>query len=273
VTVPVTGHTTVAGIIGEPVTHSRSPAIHNAAFAALGLDWVYVAFPVQPGQVRAALDGLRALGVAGGNVTMPHKAEAAEACDDLEGPAAALGVVNTVRVRDGRVVGDSTDGAGFVDAAREAGVDLDDTRILILGAGGTARAIAHALRVRAPIQVWARRPEAATAVAELAGGATVVPPDELDDAVAGSDVVVNATPLGMQGEPPPFDAARLHAGQTVIDVVYAPAETPLLAAARAQGADAHNGLGMLVHQAARSFRLLTGREGPLDAMWAAARAG
>ncbi len=270
-TVPVTGHTTVTGIIGEPVAHSRSPAIHNAAYAARGLDWIYVPFPVRPGEVQAALDGLRALGAAGCNVTMPHKREAALACDDLEPTAAALGVVNTVCVRDGRLVGESTDGAGLVDAAREAGVALDRGPVLVLGAGGAARAIVHALRDVAAIRVWARRADAATETAGLAPSAEPVPPDQLDDVAAASDVIVNATPLGMRGEPPPFDARVLHAGQAVIDAVYAPADTPLLEAARAHDAEAINGLGMLVHQAARSFTLLTGCEAPLETMWAAAR--
>jgi shikimate dehydrogenase len=271
VTVPVTGHTTVAGIIGEPVAHSRSPAIHNAAYAARGLDWIYVPLPVRPGEVQHALEGLRALGAAGCNVTMPHKREAALACDHLEPTAAALGVVNTICVRDRRLVGDSTDGAGFVDAAREATIELDRCHILVLGAGGAARAIVHALRDLATIRVWARRAAAATDIAGFAPSADPVPSDELDDVAAASNVVVNATPLGMLGEPPPFDAQVLHAGQTVIDTVYAPADTPLLEAARAHGAAAINGLGMLVHQAARSFTLLTGCEAPLETMWAAAR--
>jgi shikimate dehydrogenase len=271
VTVPVTGHTTVAGIIGEPVAHSRSPAIHNAAYTARGLDWIYVPFPVRPGQVPHALEGLRALGAAGCNVTMPHKREAALACDQLEATASTLGVVNTVWVRDGRLVGDSTDGGGFVDATRAAAVKLDGARVLVLGAGGAARAIVHALGELAAVRVWARRDDAAVATAALGASADPVQSDELDNEAATSDVVVNATPLGMLGEPPPFDAQRLHAGQTVIDAVYAPADTPLLEAAREHGAAAINGLGMLVHQAARSFTLLTGCEAPLDAMWAAAR--
>lgn len=270
-TVPVTGHTTVAGIIGEPVAHSRSPAIHNAAYQARGLDWIYVAFPVRAGQVGTALEGCRALGVAGCNVTMPHKREAALACDHLEATAAALGVVNTVCVRDGQLVGDSTDGAGFVDAARTAAVELHGAQVLVIGAGGAARAIVHALGGLATVRVWARRLDAAGATAALAPTGEPVRSAELDDVAAASTVVVNATPLGMLGERPPFDPARLHAGQTVIDAVYAPADTPLLEAARAHGAGAVNGLGMLVHQAARSFTLLTGCEAPLDAMWAAAR--
>jgi shikimate dehydrogenase len=273
VTVPPSGHTIVTGIIGEPVAHSRSPAIHNAAYQAVGLDWVYVAFPVPVGSVRDALVGLAALGGAGCNVTMPHKAEAARACHQLDASAAALGVVNTVVTRPGCLAGSSTDGAGFVDAAREADVALDGASVLVVGAGGAARAVTHALgAVGAHVVVAARRPEAAAEVAALATGGRGVALDAVGADVAASDVVVNATPLGMGGEPPPFDPAALHAGQVVFDAVYAPPDTPLLAAARGAGARALNGLGMLVHQAARSFTLLTGQPAPLEVMWAAARA-
>ncbi len=167
-TLPVSGHTTVAGIIGDPVAHSRSPVLHNAAYAALDLDWVYVAFPVVAGQVDVALRGLAALHGAGCNVTMPHKREAARACDELAPTAAALGDVNTVVVRDGRLLGDSTDGAGFLDAATEAGVTLAGRSVLVLGAGGAARAIVHALADGAGrLRVSARRVDAAAAAAAL----------------------------------------------------------------------------------------------------------
>jgi shikimate dehydrogenase len=271
--VPLSGHTTVAGIIGQPVEHSRSPAIHNAAYTALGLDWVYVAFPVAVGAAVSALHGLAALGVAGVNVTMPHKAAAAEASDELTPTAATLGVANTVIVRDGYLVGHSTDGAGFLDAAREAEIELRGASIVVLGAGGAARALVHALGpVAGHLVVAARRTDAAAAVARLAPAATPIGLDHASDAVAAATVVVNATPLGMRGEAPPFDVAALDARHVVIDTVYAPPETPLLGAARARGARALNGLGMLVHQAARSFKLLTGRDAPLDVMWAAAQA-
>jgi shikimate dehydrogenase len=177
-------------------------------------------------------------------------------------------------VRDGELVGAVTDGDGFVDAARDAAVELDGASVLLLGAGGAGRAVGHALgRAGARVTVAARRPEAACAAAALAPGARAVAWAEVDEAVGGSDVVVNATPLGMRREVPPFDADRLHAGQVVIDAVYEPEETPLLAAARARGARALNGLGMLVHQAARSFTLLTGEPAPLDVMRAAGRGG
>lgn len=270
---PLSGHTTVAGIIGQPVEHSRSPAIHNAAYTALGLDWVYVAFRVSVGAVATALPGLAALGVAGVNVTMPHKAAAAEASDELAPTAATLGGVNTVLVRDGRLVGDSTDGVGFLDAAREAEIELAGASIVVLGAGGAARALVLALGpIAGHLVVAARRADAAAAAARLAPTATPTGLDQVSEAVAAASVVVNATPLGMRGEAPPFDVAVLGASHVVIDTVYAPPETPLLAAARERGARAVNGLGMLVHQAARSFTLLTGRDAPVDAMWVAAQA-
>jgi shikimate dehydrogenase len=269
--VPVTGHTKICGIIGDPIAHTRSPAIHNAAYAACGLDWVYIAFAVPAGGAASAIDAMRALSLAGLQVTMPHKADAAASCEQLSLTAAALGAVNTVVVRDGRVVGDSTDGEGFVRALGDEGVDVASARVVLLGAGGAARAIAHALGgAGAQLTVAARRLDAATIAAGLASGAAAVVLDEVGDAISDATVVVNATPLGMAGEDPPFDPALLHDGQLVLDTVYHPVETPLLVAARACGARVANGLGMLVHQAALSFTTFTGVEAPLDAMRAAA---
>jgi shikimate dehydrogenase len=268
----ITGATRVVGIIGDPVTHSRSPAIHNAAFAALSLDFVFVALPVRAGQGSAAVRAVATLGLAGLSVTMPHKDDAARACDELTPAAAALGAVNAVvRRDDGSLLGASTDGEGLVRALADEGVDPAGTRVLVLGAGGAARAIVAALGgLGADLAVAARRAGAATAAASLAPGGRAVAMAEVADWVSLADVVVNATPLGMAGDPPPFPPDRLHARQLVVDTVYHPPETPLLAAARAHGARAVNGLGMLVHQAALAFELWTGQEAPLDVMRAAA---
>jgi shikimate dehydrogenase len=254
-------------VIGDPVEHSRSPAMHNAAFAALALDWVYVAFPVPGGRGDAAVRAVRALGLAGLNVTMPHKDAAARACDDLAPDASALGAVNTVVVDGERLVGHNTDGTGFMRALADEGVTVEGKRVLVVGAGGAARAIVLAAgQAGASVTVAARREEAARAAAGLAGGRATA----LDDApIADCDVLVNATPLGMGGEAPPFDPARLDPGQFVYDTVY-PAETPLIAAARERGVAAVGGLGMLVHQGACSFELWTGRAAPVDVMRAAA---
>lgn len=269
------GATRVAGVIGDPVTHSLSPAIHNAAFTACGLDWVYVAFPVPRGQGAAAVAAVAHLGLAGLNVTMPHKADAVRACHELTPDAGALGSVNTVINTPGGLLGDSTDGPGFMAALAEAGVEVAgmDGSVLVVGAGGAARAVVLALgRAGAEVVVAARRPETAAAAALLAPRARAVALPVPGEEVSAAAVVVNATPLGMAGEAPPFDAQLLRPSQVVVDLVYHPAETVLLAAARDRGARALGGLGMLVHQAALSFSAWTGLEAPLPAMKAAAEA-
>jgi shikimate dehydrogenase len=268
----ITGATRVVAVIGDPVEHSRSPAMHNAAFAALELDWVYVALHVPRGEGAAAVRAVHVLGLSGLNVTMPHKADAAAASEELTPAAAALGAVNTVVVDDddGKLIGHSTDGDGFLRALGDEGVVVSDRRCLVLGAGGAARAVVHALGgAGADVTVAARRDEAAHSAAALAPGGTAAALDDLP--VETFELVVNATPLGMHGEAPPFDPGRLHAGQFVYDTVY-PAETPLLTAARARGARAAGGLGMLVHQGALSFELWTGCTPPVDVMRAAASA-
>jgi shikimate dehydrogenase len=269
----VRGSTRVAGIIGDPIAHSRSPAIHNAAFAALGLDWVFVAFPVRAGDGEHAVRAMAALQIAGLNVTMPHKTDAARACDELSAGAAALQSVNTVVLRDGALFGDSTDGEGFVRALRAEGHDPAGRSCAVLGAGGAARAIVRALgEAGARVSVVARRPDAAEAAAGLAPDADATTFEHVDAVVGAADIVVNATPLGMRGEDVPFRSDVLTPGQFVVDTVYHPAETPLLAAARARGVPCANGLGMLVHQAALAFELWTGESAPLAVMLGAARA-
>jgi shikimate dehydrogenase len=264
----ITAATRVVAVIGDPVAHSRSPAMHNAAFAATGLDWVYVAFPVARGDGGAAVRAVTTLGLAGLNVTMPHKADAAAACDDLAPDAADLGAVNTIVNAGGALVGYSTDGDGFLRALGDEGVAVAGKSCLVLGAGGAARAITHALgRAGARVTVAARRPEASRDASALAPDAVAIGLEAI--AVEGFDVIVNATPLGMHGEPPPFDPARMHAGQFVFDTVY-PADTPLLVEARARGLRSAGGFGMLVHQGALAFSLWTGVAPPLDAMRAAA---
>jgi shikimate dehydrogenase len=270
----LSGATTVVGVIGDPVSHSLSPAIHNAAFQALRFDWIYVAFPVPRGRGGLAVAAARDLGLAGFNVTMPHKADVAAACDELTPDAAALCSVNTVVSQpDGLMLGDSTDGPGFLAALAEEGIAVEGRRALVLGAGGAGRAVILALgRAGAEVVVAARRLEAASAAARLvAAGRAVALADASKEAIS-ADLVVNATPLGMAGEPSPVDPASLGPAQAVVDLVYHPAETPLLAAAGARGCRTANGLGMLVHQAARSFTLWTGADAPLEAMRAAAEA-
>lgn len=264
----VTGETRLAAVIGDPVRHSRSPAIHNAAYAAAHLDWVFVALEVREGRGYDAVRAMPVLGISGLSVTMPHKADAARACDELTADAAALEVVNTVVLRaDGSLWGDSTDGEGLVRSLTDAGLDVNGRSVLLLGAGGAARATALALgRAGAQLTVAARRPEAAAAAAELSPGSAHAGLDAV--ATADFEIVVNATPLGMAGEPLPIDAPG--SGQWAVDLVYHPAVTPFLAAAEAAGAQVVGGIGMLIHQAAIGFEAMTGRPAPLEEMKAAA---
>jgi shikimate dehydrogenase len=264
------GHTRVAGVIGTPIRHSLSPVLHNAAFRALDLDWVYLAFEVGPGDAAVAVAGARALGIEGLSVTMPHKADVMAALDRLSPTAERLGAVNTITTRGGLLVGESTDGPGFIDALREdEGFDPHGRRCVVLGAGGAARAVALALAEEgaAEVVVVNRTRERAEAAAALAGPVGRV--GELGD-VDGAELVVNATPVGMGDGASPVPGERLGAGQLVVDLVYHPAVTPLVAEARSRGAVAVNGLGMLIHQAAHAFLLWTGQEPPLAAMSAAA---
>ncbi len=273
---PIGGSTVVAGVIGWPVEHSLSPAIHNAAFAALGLDWVYVAMPVPPGALAAATRGLVSLGFRGANVTMPHKTESASLADELSDDARRLRAVNTFVVADGRVLGHNTDAPGFDRFLRhDAGFEPEGRTALLFGAGGAARAVALALaragvaKLRVAVREESRAADLLTTVADTAAEVEVVS----FDAVAGTaaDLVVNATPLGGDGTTcPPLPS--LGPGVVVVDLLYRPERTPLLAAARDEGAVALGGLGLLLHQAALSFEVWTGAPAPLHVMSSAARA-
>jgi shikimate dehydrogenase len=262
----------VAAVIGDPVEHSLSPSIHNAAFRALDLDWIYVAFHVAAGDGAAAVAAMRALSLQGLSVTMPHKADVAAAVDRVSPTAELLGAVNTVAWRSGALIGENTDGDGFLDALRlDEGFEPEGRRCLVAGAGGAARAVILALgnAGAAEVVVVNRSSDRAKVAAALSPAGRVGVPADAGEA----DLVVNATPLGMGDDHAlALDAAHLGSGQLVIDLVYRPAITPLVDAARAAGAVATNGVGMLIHQAAHAFRLWTGEDPPLEAMSAAALA-
>lgn len=277
----LSGHTRAAGVIGMPVRHSLSPAIFNAAFAASGLDWAYLAFEVPDGAAGLAMGGMRALGLEGLSVTMPHKAAVIPALDRLSADAEALQAVNCVHREGAELVGHNTDGPGFVDALQiDEGIDLAGRSVTVIGAGGAARAVIRALAgagARSVVIVNRSADTAERAAALAPGVARVGQPESVGE----TDLVVNATPLGMgvvvgtdgSTEPLPIDPARLADGQVVVDLIYHPAATPLVRAARERGLVAVNGLGMLIHQAAHAFRRWTNEEPPLEAMSAAALGG
>jgi shikimate dehydrogenase len=245
----------VAALIGSPVEHSLSPIIHQAAFDAAGVDWIYAAFDVADGGGVEALDAMRVLGIAGLSVTMPHKRDVADAVDRLEPAARALQSVNTVSWDGDQLVGSSTDGAGFVASLAEVGIDVADARVAVIGAGGAARSVVDALGRAgcSDITVLNRTRVHAESAATLASVASVGTAGDIGRA----DIVVNATSVGMGVDPSdvtsgelPCAPALLRDNQVVVDLVYHPLRTAWLTAAEALGARTVDGLGMLIHQAA-----------------------
>jgi shikimate dehydrogenase len=263
-----------AGVLGWPLTFTLSPAIHNAALRITGIDWVYLAFPVPPARLSQAVAGLRALGAMGANVTMPHKENVLEHLDDLSGDARAIGSVNTIQRVGERLIGHNTDVDGFAEFLRgDAGLDVAGRTVTILGAGGAARAVVRAVSDLGALAITsaARDEMKAGSLAPLAGAGRfrAVGVGGIPEACSDSDVIVNCTPLGMNGEDAAPGAA-FGAGQAVVDLVYWPPQTPLLVRARAGGAQAWGGLGILVRQAAASFTIWTGQDPPLETMSAVA---
>ena len=271
---PITGATEFAGVIGDPVAHSLSPRLHNRAYAALGVDMRYGAFCVPVGQLQAAILGARAFGFRGLSVTTPHKDEAARYADQRSDDVELLGAANTIVFLSSVVVAESTDGQGLIDdLAINRGFSAGGERCVVLGAGGAARAIVLALaRAGAGEVIVVNRSEGRgiEAIAVAPGVARLGTHDD----IASATLVVNATSLALhQGteESARDDALRLadtlHHGQIAVDISYKPTRPIFLEIAEERGATIRNGLGMLVHQAAAQVRLFTGFEAPIDEMW------
>ncbi|MCY4421511.1 MAG: shikimate dehydrogenase [Acidimicrobiaceae bacterium] len=268
----------VAAVIGDPVRHSRSPAVHNAAFASAGIDWVFTAFEVPAGKGAEALEAMRVLGLAGMSVTMPLKAEAAAAADTADAEVEILAAANCiVPLADGRLRAANTDASGFVAGLQaDTGLSPEGLRVALMGGGGAARAVAWGLAAAgaadvAVINRTGAKAEAAASIADAASGSGRRGRVGSMEDIAAADLVVNATSIGMGSDASmPCDPTVLRPGQVAVDLVYEPIETAWLAALREQGVEAHNGLSMLVHQAAAAFELWTGTEAPVEAMRRAA---
>lgn len=259
----IDGQTEVYGIIGNPVRHSLSPLIHNAAFAACGLNKAYLPFPAL--DAAAAVAALRALEIAGVSVTIPHKQAVMAALDDIDPVAAAIGAVNTIVRQDGRLHGYNTDWLG-ANRALEAELALAGASILVLGAGGSARAIGFGLKeAGARLTLASRTPESGRQLAAQLG-CPWLPLAEAGDRQA--DALVNATSVGMSpaADQSPLPAAALGNFPVVMDIVYSPLATRLLQEARAAGCRTIDGLQMLLHQGAAQFELWTGQQAPLEVM-------
>ncbi|NJN84148.1 MAG: shikimate dehydrogenase [Caldilineaceae bacterium] len=282
----INGKTQIVGLIGWPVSHSVSPLMHNAAFDALGLNWSYLPLPVAtepPHLVAEAVRGVRGLGLVGANVTVPHKQAVMPHLDALTPAARAIGAVNTIRVQhDGQLLGDNTDARGFIADLHEHGVNPFGQQVLVLGAGGSARAVVYGLAEAgaASIAILNRTVTKAQELADAMGRAwpncklsAHTLPDDLPKLAFSATLIVNCTSLGMTPQVerwPWHDEASLGRQQAVYDLVYNPPKTRLLQAAADAGAQAIGGIGMLVWQGAIAFELWTGQPAPVDVMRAAA---
>ncbi len=275
----ISGKTKVLGIFGYPVEHTFSPAMHNAAFRHLGLDYVYVAFPVKPENIARAVDGIRGLNLAGVNVTIPHKSAVIDYLDEVDRGAELIGAVNTIVNDNGILKGYNTDAPGFVKSLEvDAGVSPRGKRVFLLGAGGAARAVSIqlALAGAAEIVFTTPFPQEVTGLRCIINNSTntrvgevMWDKEEILKSLRETDILINATPVGMHpalGEMPPVNPEALPKGALVCDLIYNPRETMLLRKAKEHGFSTLNGMGMLLYQGAIAFELWTRAEPPLQVM-------
>ena len=283
---PIHGDTRVVGVFGYPVAHSLSPAMHNAAFAALRLSYIYIPFPVSPDALGPAIRSLPALGIVGVNLTIPHKENVLPFLDTITEEAREVGAVNTVHCFEGRLIGDNTDGRGFYEPLRELGISLQGKQVVVLGAGGAARSVVfRLLREGANVILTNRTPERAARLAQDAAsagyGAQVRVVDgevegELRDAIAGAELLVHTTRVGMYPEKdalPLVPLEAFHPNLLVYDLVYNPVDTRLNQEAQRRGCRTLTGVKMLVYQGAVAFERWTGLWPPTDVMEAAVLEG
>jgi len=273
--------TKLIAIIGDPIERSLSPAMHNAAFEALHLNYAYMALRVPQGALDGAIATARVLKIAGMNVTHPHKIKILSLLDGLDDSAELVGAVNTVKNDRGKLIGYNTDGAGAVRALESEAGELAGRRILLLGAGGAARAIAFSLvKEGAELNIANRttsRAKELTAAIKRSLGTNVciinLNRKELAETIKNTDIIINATTIGMHPNVNRtlLTAEMMHKGLIVNDIVYEPLQTRLLTEAKKAGARTVTGLGMLIHQAALSFEIWTGRRAPIKVMTAAAK--
>ncbi|HWR56194.1 MAG TPA: shikimate dehydrogenase [Negativicutes bacterium] len=276
----ISGATQVVGLFGHPVSHTLSPAMHNAAFASLNLPYVYLPFAVEPARLAEAVRGIRGLNLRGVNVTIPHKERVMAYLDRVTPEAELIGAVNTIVNDQGVLTGHNTDGAGFVKSLEEQGATgLQNRRVLILGAGGAARSVAVSLalggagRIVIAGRTMDKAREITTVISEKISDkcASVldIKSDRLPGELAEADIIINTTPLGMypHHEIPPFvDLSVCHPGALICDLVYNPKETSLLKAARQRRLETLSGIGMLIWQGVLAFQLWTGQKPPVELM-------
>ncbi len=272
----IDGNTRLVGIVGDPLEHSLSPTIHNAAFDYLGLNWCYIPLPVQEGNLAKAVDGIKSLNFTGVNVTMPFKTEVIPMLDEVAMFAESVGAVNTILIDKGKLIGYNTDGRGFYTALiRDLGYEVKGRRVLVLGAGGASRSVTVSLALAGcgSIVIVNRSPERSRQLAEIILRSApdikvtwLSPEDNYDIVVAESDVIINATPLTTFNGALRVPVSLLNKNQLVCDLNYSLYQPPLLQEAEARGAQVMDGKGMLLYQAAAAFEIWTGLEAPVEVM-------
>jgi shikimate dehydrogenase len=272
----ISGKTRVCGLIGDPVEHSLSPIMHNAAFEALGLDYAFLAFKVKPTCVAAAVESMRALNIRGLNVTMPYKTTVMASLDRTDLSAQIISSVNTILNKENLLLGFNTDGVGAVKALKENGVALKGRKVLLLGAGGAARAIAYAVAKEADeLAVLNRTVKHAQTLVKLLEKSInkkivsgSLSPSDIEQNLQDSDILINATSIGMKPRPDisPIPPKLLRSNLSVMDIVYNPIETRLIKDAKEANAQIVNGVEMLIYQGAAAFEIWTGKSAPVEIM-------
>jgi shikimate dehydrogenase len=265
--IQISGRTKITGIFGYPVEHTLSPAMHNAAFKALGLDYCYVPFLVHPDYLKDAVKAIRALNLCGVNVTIPHKEKVMPLLDEINEEASFIGAVNTIVNSGGNLIGYNTDGKGFMQSLIESGISVEGKDILIIGAGGASRAVSYYLSQKTKtLYLYNRNKNRAEKLVQdlkkIRNNVTLI---EDISSIERFHIIINATPLGLKKEDPlPFDISLLRPGQTVCDLIYK--KTRLLEEASKKGCATLDGLGMLLWQGLFAFELWTGKTPKVEVM-------
>ncbi len=272
----IDGETKIVGLIGYPIGHTLSPAMHNKAFEYLDFNYIYLPFPVEENNLKGALKALPALGIVGVNVTLPYKEKVLEYLDEVTEEAELTGAVNTILVRDNRLIGYNTDGEGFVISLKKGtGTDPKGKRVVIIGAGGAGRAVSIQLakegvkKIALSDIVFDKAQDLASHIEENISNVevTALREEGLEKEIREADILINATPVGIKpDDPPPIDPKLLHPNLLVYDLIYNPPKTRLLSEAEEIGAKTLNGMGMLLYQGALAFTIWTSREAPIEVM-------
>ncbi len=268
----IDGSTKIVGVLGYPVKHTASPCMHNAAFEALNLNWVYLPFEVKPENLELAVKALIPLNIRGVNLTIPHKKAVVPFLDELSPEAEFIGAVNTIVRKGNKLIGHNTDGKGFVRALEEEKISIAGKNILILGAGGASYGISRELFSKGAkkITIANRTLKKAQDLKKLLSGIEVLPLEttSLKSALKDTTIIINTTSVGMKENDPLLisEDCLTSSLEAVIDLIYSPSQTKLLKAAKNKGIKTLNGLGMLLHQGALSFELWTGKKAPIEVM-------